>query len=492
MGLTLIIAALASGCDSGDCQDGACETGAAARCDIAVNSLTQMEVLNSPQVHDLTVSLTGSAGLAVTCSLADQEAEKHLYESASAPEHDLLLAGLLPESIYQCQATPVCSDVLGESRAFQVETGQRIGAFPTVEVEGEPDNAFVLVNHAQFCNGAQPLRLLVFDAAGRIRWSYGSIPDDVSVSIGNQYLGDGVFFWGGGESQDGDAQYVDLRQDTRYQIAFDGSDELSWHHEARVYSNGQVLTMNQSVNGDGHTEWRGFQLTLFDPQTETVTWSWSSQSGVDQGVLGPGSGDVYHANWAGVDQDARRAYASLCSLEQVISIDMDSGEILWTFGKDGDFALVDESGAALRDADFPQCQHGVEIAGDTLLFYDNGGGRVESRITEYTLDFATRTATRNWTWTEPAFYEPALGDVDYLDDGTVLVGRGHVECVGGVPGEVSQVLKLDPRTGEIPWRMRFTNDQDTIYRASLIDPCDVFGHAGYCPQVAERITSLGL
>jgi hypothetical protein len=39
----------------------------------------------------------------------------------------LLLAGLLPESTYRCQATPVCGEQTGEGRSFSFDTGQRVG-----------------------------------------------------------------------------------------------------------------------------------------------------------------------------------------------------------------------------------------------------------------------------------------------------------------------------------------------------------------------------
>ncbi len=482
-------------CSSSPCEDADCDSGEvlAEECDVAVNAVTQDEVADTPQVRDLTVSLTSAADLAVTCQRGAADPEVHLWESPESQEHGVLLAGLLAETNYQCEATPICGDLKGTARSFKVEIGQRLGSFPSVNVVGDIGQSFVLVNHARFCDDQQPLRLLVFDAVGQIRWSYAGFPLEVKMSIGHQYLGNGEFFWGGGETELGDPSFVDLRQETLDQVAYPGSEMLVWHHEARVYPDGQVLSMVETTNTYGSNAWKGFGLDLFDPVTEEVTWSYSSQAGVDQGVLDASStGDPYHANWATVDGEAGLAYVSLCEAEQVIAIDMSTGQIVWSFGKGGDFALVDASGASLPDDDFPQCQHGLEMRDNTLLVFDNGQTREESRVTEFTLDVDTWTATRNWTWTEEDFYELSLGDVDYLDDGTVLVGRGHVDCLDGIQGAFSEVSNLDPESGETPWRMTFTDSEDVIYRAGLIDICDVFGSSLYCPEVAERLEVLGL
>ena len=57
------------------------------------------------------------------------------------------------------------------------------------------------------------------------------------------------------------------------------------------------------------------------------------------------------------------------------------------------FDLVDADGDRLRDENFPQCQHGLEIDGDTLLVYDNGTENGWSRATEYTLDVPAGVST---------------------------------------------------------------------------------------------------
>ena len=92
--------------------------------------------------------------------------------------------------------------------------------------------------------------------------------------------------------------------------------------------------------------------------------------------------------------------------------------------------------------------------------YDNGQGRpVErpySRVVEFRVDLDARVATRLWEWRDDGWYDPVLGDADWLPNGNVLVTKGF--NVGRTPeiDDVSQVVELRP-PDEVVWRLSWTD-----------------------------------
>jgi len=487
-----LLALAGLGCDAETCPEDGCGSAGPASCDVAVAEVHEEVVPGSPESRRLGVRLDEPAAVAVACTRSDLDTETLLWESEEALEHSGVLSGLLADRGHDCRAAAVCNGVAGPTTGFSFRTPSPIDDLPTLEVQGEPPGAYLLLSYADVCGETIPVRLLVLDPTGRTRWTYTDIPTEVKISIGHDYLGDGRFFWGGGEGPQGAPQIVGLDQQTLYATAFEGSQTLDYHHEARHYDDGSILTLATAGNSVGEESFRGFVLHLHDAATGEVTWTWNSQLGVDQGMLQPGMGDVFHANWADIDPEARIAYVSLCAQEQIIAVDMDTDEVVWRLGAGGDFELVDTTGKRLLDAEWPQCVHGAEVVGGRLLVYDNGVRRLESRVTEMVLDTQEWTATQTWTWTEEGFFEKSLGDADYLDDGTVLVGKAHVECLDESHGHTTEVVGLDPESGETPWRMTFSRPDDTIYRAEVIDACDVFPNNRWCPEVASRLDELGI
>ncbi len=461
-------------------------------CESTVSSLSDTAVEGLPQARDLSVALDAAAGLRLVCTRVDRPEEQHLVErEAVALQHDLLLAGLLADTSYDCVATPLCEGGLdGASSGHLLTTDTQDEPLPELTLEGTPDGPYLLLNHAQVCSRAMPNRLLLYDAEGRLRWSYGGIPDGVALGLGVDYLGAGVFLWGGGDSTEGAATLVDLRGEVVYRSAFEGSDGLRFHHEARQLSDGSLLTLAEAPNHDADTQWTGFVLHVHDPETGQLTWTWNSQQGVDAGRLEPGHGDAYHANWADVDLDARRATIALCKPRQLIAVDIDTDEVAWVAGPQGDLALVDDAGAPLDEDDWPQCQHGLEILGGQVLTFDNGVDREQSRLSIFAIDTAAGTYTRTWSWTEDGFWEAALGDVDHLPDGRILAARGHVPCIEGNEAGYSEILAVDPARGVVDWRVRFGDEQDSVYRVERVDACDVLPNSLACPEVAARLAAL--
>ena len=113
----------------------------------------------------------------------------------------------------------------------------------------------------------------------------------------------------------------------------------------------------------------------------------------------------------------------------------------------------------------------------------------QGRVSEYQLDLDTREATLLWSWTEPGWYEPVIGDADYLPNGNVLVTRGHVWCYEFTPGH-SALIELEPGTDRVVWRLDYDTQSNGIFRSERYDGCEIFSNAKYCPAVAARIAEL--
>jgi outer membrane protein assembly factor BamB len=259
------------------------------------------------------------------------------------------------------------------------------------------------------------------------------------------------------------------------------------HHDTKQIADGRVLTLEEREVTDGDQTWTGFAVQAFDPATMVFDYDYDSQSGVDEGVFRPGEGDAWHANWMDLldHGDGEKLYVSLCNAQTVHAIDVATGSVDWTFGRGGDFELVDPAGQPLPDDHFPQCQHGLEVSedGTRLLVYDNGRTRKTSRAVEYALDPAAGRATELWSWTD-GWYEDTMGDVDWLPGGTVLVTQGHPECWS--EGDRTELVEIDPATGQERWRFTFLDEWDAAYRGERLGGCELFSNVGQCPALEPR------
>jgi Arylsulfotransferase (ASST) len=231
-------------------------------------------------------------------------------------------------------------------------------------------------------------------------------------------------------------------------------------------------------------------VRAYDPDTGVWEELYDSQAAVDEGALPVGAGDAWHANWIDVIDhgEGQKLYVSLCFIDRVLRIDLATRRVDWALGPGGDFAYVGANGPT-------SCQHGLEVSedGTKILAYDNGVDRGESRALEYTLDLAARTATVDWTWTD-GWYEPLLGDVDWLPNGDVLVTQGHPECFNAEG--LTSIVQIDPLAGEERWRMTFPDQWHAAYRSERLDGCALFSNVGACsalePRWAELAGAFGL
>ncbi len=87
-----------------------------------------------------------------------------------------------------------------------------------------------------------------------------------------------------------------------------------------------------------------------------------------------------HLNSVYVDPTDNNYIVSFRSLDSIIKINRDNGELMWTLGGIGDEFNINDTEQFSR-------QHYATISiNNTLTIYDNGNTNEQSRLLEYTLD----------------------------------------------------------------------------------------------------------
>ncbi len=452
----------------------------------------------------LTVDLDAAAGMWVTCQRDDDDREVILVEQHEvAATHRVDLLGLAAGTSYTCTVHvdgsphtldfPLDVEAVPEAPAFTVER------HPTLEMSG----AWTMVNTAGGCFQNDDALVIIADPDGRHRWVYNLGPGyviDIDASLtpdGNVHMGGG---WG----------LLDENQGNRgvfRTVALDGTTlvdrtepdfGLGFNHHSEPMDDGSTLSLTTSWMDDGAHQWYGVGVERWHPD-QGLVWSWSTQPMVDAGILTwrPGQDNPYHANsveWL-TDQEGDALMVSLYMAQEIWRIDRNTGLRTWRLGPGGDFDLVDPDGNPLPDEEWFYVQHDPEWTPDgRVLLYDNGyqrPGTDYSRVAEYQVDPATRTATLLWSWTEPNFYNPVVGDADRLPNGHVLVAKGFVICWTPGSPDVSAVVEIDPASGEVVWRMSWPDRTMAMFRAERYDGCALFANnTRYCPAAADRLAEL--
>jgi hypothetical protein len=264
-----------------------------------------------------------------------------------------------------------------------------------------------------------------------------------------------------------------------------------FHHEVAPLPGGRVLTLSTIDNTNGQTTWDGFLVSVRDLATGAISWSWSSQLAVDAGLLPPPTSgdDPYHANSVQLlegEGEPHLALVSVRNLDRILAIDVDTGDVVWTIGRGGDFLLVDEGGDLLPDDQWFEKQHSLEAHWPKILMFDNGpvsarSDGTTSRALEIEIDTTKHTVTPTWTWAASDEHESIGGDANRLGSGNVLVTVGHcLPC--GVTNEPSRIVEVTP-DGDVAWRLDFGDERDLLYRAIRVEPCALFANRAFCPTL---------
>lgn len=180
---------------------------------------------------------------------------------------------------------------------------------------------------------------------------------------------------------------------------------------------------------------RGDKLVEIAPDgTQTTVWSaWDCFDPVEAPGDEPVLGWTF-ANALDLSDDGTEYHLGIRNFSSILRIDRATGTCLEVIGGFGADAPGDADPIVVSDDEFLH-QHQFELAGDSLLVFDNEGvGGQQSRVAEYTLDRDAGTARLTWEYAPDGLYSFVLGDVHRLDGGDLMVTwsvSGQIDRVSG-------------------------------------------------------------
>jgi hypothetical protein len=258
------------------------------------------------------------------------------------------------------------------------------------------------------------------------------------------------------------------------------------HHDVLELESGNFLALSMTFRDIdypelGLTHVAGDLIVELTPEGDVV-WEWDAfdhldpmrrRDGFEDEIFDPATGqagqDWTHGNGIVLDEATGTLLFSMRHQDWVIAIDVDTGDVLWRLGEEGDFALT--AGTWSYHQHSPQWQDD-----GTLLLYDNGLGNPglddaleTSRAVRYALDLEAMTATQVWEDEAEPFMAPIAGDADRLPDGSILVTDSAIDLGLGVGSVYARIREIDERASATPQWTLTTELGTFVYRCTATE-----------------------
>ncbi len=378
--------------------------------------------------------------------------EEHLWRAETASsEHTAVLRGLLADTDYTCRAVGTEAEVAFSTGSLPEALASYEITLETWEPAAQPGWNLVvpLTFHSLFEQSA--VYLVVLDMEGAVRW-YRE-PDTADGILTFDHDAEHDAFWsGGGLVEPAPPTAYDLSGQVTAVLSSEADHDVDWFEDsayALIATGAGAYCIEQRRWEDDELEWS-----------------------ICGDELGHGSLKLNALDVRREDGEVV-IYGGSASSSRAVKIHRDRRESLWIFGEGADFTGVPEftythDFNGLDCTDYESC----------VSYYDNREEGLGSRAVIWGLDEAAGVATELFSWEEAGWYEPRLGGMQVLDEGHVLVGRGHLELLAPGGGQ-SWVTEVDA-AGEVVWRLLIGPLDRSIYRARRLPPCRLFGHLGYC------------
>ena len=230
-------------------------------------------------------------------------------------------------------------------------------------------------------------------------------------------------------------------------------DDESWHHIYNRLPDDSIIMLRRDLTDTTI----GDKIVNID-RNYNILWEWRYQDHYKPPQCNPATWcDWTHCNWVVMRKKENIAYLNVRHLSRFHKIDMETGEVIWTMGPDGDFTVISD----LQDPWF-EWAHAPKVYGENdekVLLYDNGTvDRGYSRVIEYTIDEVNMVATVNYVFdgkeTGQEWFTEAFGDADPLPGGNIMVTAGTDDLER--PNKFFEVT----RDGEIVWELTFTDGEN--------------------------------
>ncbi|MGI6395036.1 MAG: aryl-sulfate sulfotransferase [bacterium] len=230
-------------------------------------------------------------------------------------------------------------------------------------------------------------------------------------------------------------------------------DEHSWHHTYQLLEDDTIVFLRSEFIGPLISD----KIVNVNRDYDEL-WGWRYLDHLEQPFCtGPDWCDWTHSNTVIMLKNENTTYLNSRNMSSLFKIDMESGEILWTFGRDGGFVLS-------SDIEHPwfEYAHAPKIAGNKILFYDNGTfDRGFSRVIEYEVDFENLKAETTFSYDGSEdggmWFSEYWGDADYLPNGNILVTAGIYDLSG-----YSRIFEIT-KEGEKVWDFFMQKEETWMY-----------------------------
>jgi Arylsulfotransferase (ASST)/Secretion system C-terminal sorting domain/Bacterial Ig-like domain len=170
--------------------------------------------------------------------------------------------------------------------------------------------------------------------------------------------------------------------------------------------------------------------------------------------------DLIHANAIETDLDGN-ILLSMRHLSSIIKINRQTGDIMWILGgKQNQFTFLNENES--NAPNYFSFQHDVKMLPDgNLTLFDNGNQHSPnySRAVEYKLDEQNKIVDLAWQYRHnPDIYSMAMGSVQRLSNGNILIGWGYSGFTGSavlteVHPDNSTALEMSLPLGQASYRV---------------------------------------
>ena len=230
------------------------------------------------------------------------------------------------------------------------------------------------------------------------------------------------------------------------------------HHEIMMNSKNEVITLCKeervfnlvSKGGSAKDTVVGDGILVLNRQGRKI-WKWTvfdkADPLLDDNIL-KNKKDWMHANSIAIDQDGNYLI-SFYNNGQIWKVDATTGDVLWKFGKNGDFEIP-------TFAAFDQAHALYVTSNGWLMFFDNGANKKMSRSLAFSLDNVSKKAQPVINaWLPPPLYSDRMGSSYLLNDTSLLVCSSR-----------SKTVTLSNLKGSFLWQLR--TNRITSYRAEFI------------------------
>ncbi len=402
---------------SGGASDGSDGDDTAVSGQALVDDVQAAPTDNAPTVIRVRFSTEEATRVRVEFGESDALGQSTPTSPTPSLSHEFLLLGLPSNMEVSFQVVLLGDD--GEERGLvrSVRTGPMPSAFPKLDLEvaDEPLDTYVLTTLAGAAWGP-----VIYDGLGRPVWFHA---EERGFNTYRARL-----------SRDGRAILYNavavgepdlINESGVVRVSLDGTVKAEYlvplaTHDFVEMPDGDIVIIAYDIQEHGGVELRGDKLVRYDVDTGETYTVWSSWDVFDPDTQGYDDGDDTwtHCNAIDYDDEQDVFYLSVRDLGSIVKIDASTGETLWGIsGHANDFTFIGD------ETNGWELQHQFEVEGDRLRVFDNGTkDRASSYIREYTLDEDAMTAElTSVTEADPSLFVWALGDVDTLEGGDLLV-----------------------------------------------------------------------